>query len=161
MKIVIMGVAGAGKSTLGEALARELGTAFLDADDLHSAENVAWMTSGRPLTDEMRWPWLDACGAAMNEHHAVVLGCSALKRAYRDRLRATVPDLRLVYPHATKALIEKRVAERKGHFMPTQLIDSQFSTLEEPALDENPVIVPATLPVADAVKLASSMLRAK
>lgn len=161
MKAVIMGVAGSGKTTLGVALAQELDALFLDADDLHNPKNVSHMASGRPLTDEMRWPWLDDCAAAMNEHQTVVLGCSALKRAYRDRLRMAVPDLRLVYPRVNKALIRERMARRTGHFMPTRLIDSQFDTLEPPALDENAILVPTTLPVQRAAKLVASILLAK
>jgi len=92
MKIVVMGVAGSGKSTLGAAIAQTLNCTFIDADDLHPAENIAHMSSGKPLTDEMRWPWLDACGAAMAEQDAVVLGCSALKHVYRERLRKFVTE---------------------------------------------------------------------
>lgn len=161
MKVVVMGVAGSGKSTLGLALANELGAIFVDADDLHSAENIAHMASGKPLTDEMRWPWLDACGAALMENEIVVLGCSALKRSYRDRLRQTAPGMRLVYPRVTKDMIRDRVARRTGHFMPERLIDSQFDALEPPTIEEGAVLIPATLPVVRAAQLAASVLLAK
>jgi len=161
MKVVVMGVAGSGKSTLGAEIAKSLGCTFVDADDLHPAENIAHMSSGRPLTDAMRWPWLDACGAAMQGDDPIVLGCSALKRAYRDRLRNAVPELRLVYPHVTEQVIRSRFKQRKGHFMPEALISSQFTTLEAPLTDENPVIVPSTFSIQQAVQLVVSNLLAK
>jgi len=141
MRILVMGVAGSGKSTLGAALAARLGVAFVDADDLHPPENIAAQAAGRPLTDEMRAPWLEACGRVLAEAPGGVLGCSALKRAYRDRLRAFVPDLALVYPEADRALIEARMAARADHFMPVSLLDSQFATLEPPTPDEAPITV--------------------
>ncbi|MDA9208283.1 gluconokinase [Octadecabacter sp.] len=161
MKVVVMGVAGSGKSTLGAAIAKELNCPFIDADDLHPEENITHMSSGRPLTDAMRWPWLDACGASLKENDAVVLGCSALKRSYRDRLRIFVPDLQLVYPNIPEAVIRKRFEGREGHFMPDQLITSQFETLEEPHEDEDATVIAAALSIGQAAKLAASHLLAK
>lgn len=147
-KILVMGVSGSGKSTLGAALASALGGRFIDADDLHPAGNVAHMAAGKPLNDAMRWPWLDACGAALAETKGdAVLGCSALKRSYRDRLRAAVPGLILVYPDAPRALVEARMQARKGHFMPPALLDSQYATLEPPQEDEAPIRVGIDAPV--------------
>ena len=143
--LLIMGVAGAGKSTFGEALSQEFGWPFRDADSFHPPQNVAKMKSGIPLTDEDRWPWLDAIAAWIDSHrqaktHGIVT-CSALKRAYRQRLISGHDDVRLVYLQGEKALIAKRMAARKDHFMPTALLDSQFATLEEPDAGEWPIIV--------------------
>lgn len=159
MKLLVMGVSGSGKSTIGAALAGALGLPFTDADDLHPAQNVAWMASGKPLTDEMRWPWLEACGVALSK--GGVLGCSALKRAYRDRLRAAVPGLVLVYPQADRALIAARLAARQDHFMPPALLDSQFATLEEPGPEEAPIVVSVDQPVAAIVDQIVSAVQAE
>ena len=143
---VVMGVSGSGKSTVGSELAAHLRARFIDADDLHPAENVAHMAAGHPLTDEMRWPWLDKCGqemAAHREDQPVVLACSALKRVYRDRLRNWVPDLVIVYPAADAVVIAERMSHRANHFMPVSLLQSQFATLEEPTEDEAVIRVSA------------------
>jgi len=161
MKLVVMGVSGCGKTTLGVAIAQELDAVFIDADDLHPSENIKHMTAGRPLTDDMRWPWLDRCGAALQETPRIVLGCSALRLSYRNHLRTFAPDLRLVYPRVTKELIVKRFNQRTGHFMPERLIDSQFRTLEPPTIDENPILAPAMLPVQRTAKLVASIVLAK
>src|SRR5262245_4248619 len=120
--IVVMGVSGSGKTTVGAALARRLGAEFLEGDEFHPPENVAKMRSGHPLEDADRWPWLDRIADAMAERAAagrkLVVACSALKRAYRDRLRRRCPDLRLVYLAGGRALIERRIQERRHHFMP-------------------------------------------
>lgn len=158
-KIVVMGVSGSGKSTLGAALADALGAAFIDADDLHPAENVAHMAAGRPLTDAMRWPWLDACAAAMVGGDNVVLACSALRRAYRDRLRGGVSGLTLVYIDAKPALTAQRMAGRADHFMPPALLDSQFATLEPPTAEEAPILCNPALPVAEQVADITAKLR--
>lgn len=153
-----MGVSGSGKSTLGANLAVELGAVFLDADDLHSRENIAHMKAGRPLTNDMRWPWLDVCGQTMGAEPRVVLACSALRRSYRDHLRAIVPDLRLVYPCVTEDIVTARIAKRRGHFMPTSLIQSQFETLEEPDTDEDVIQIPSGLSPAKSAQLAARLL---
>jgi gluconokinase len=140
MIVIVMGVASAGKTTVGEGLARELGWPFRDADSFHPPANVAKMSAGEPLTDEDRWPWLDAIVAWMDARTAAgesgVATCSALKRAYRDRLRLTRADVRFVHLHGVPKLLAERIAGRKGHFMPASLLDSQLATLELPADDE-------------------------
>ena len=134
--IMVMGVSGAGKSTVGRALAVALGAVFLDGDDYHPPENVAHMAAGHPLTDAMRWPWLDTLAAAVQRARTgspVVFACSALKRSYRDHLRAAIPGLQVVYLDAPRTLVADRLALRQGHFMPKALLDSQFAALEIPA----------------------------
>jgi gluconokinase len=136
--LVIMGVTGAGKSTVGTLIASRLGLSFRDADAFHPPANIAKMSGGQPLTDEDRWPWLDAIGAHLAAHRGrgCVVTCSALKRAYRDRLRAAAPTLRFVHLRGDMALVAARQASRQGHFMPASLVASQYATLEAPAPDE-------------------------
>jgi gluconokinase len=143
--LVVMGVSGSGKSTIGDRLAERLGWKYEDGDKFHPASNVAKMSAGQPLTDEDRWPWLQAiadeidrvCGAG---EHAVI-ACSALKRAYRDILVHGRSDVRIIYLKGTQELIASRLALRKHHFMPPGLLASQFRTLEPPDASENPVTV--------------------
>jgi gluconokinase len=134
--VVVMGVAGAGKTTVGKRLAERLGVEFIDGDNLHTAAARAKMGAGRALDDADRWPWLDRIAAALADPAAPrgrVVACSALKRAYRDRLRAGVGTaLRFVYLKADPDLMRARVAGRRGHYMPASLVDSQFATLEPP-----------------------------
>ena len=136
MIVVLMGVCGCGKTTVGRALAQELGWTFVEGDDLHPPENVAKMASGSALTDDDRWPWYDRIVLELRrlaDHgRHVVLACSALKQAYRDRL-VRAGDVRFVYLKGDAATIEPRLAGRKGHFMPASLLASQFAALEEPA----------------------------
>jgi gluconokinase len=140
-----MGVSGAGKSTIAEQLAQRLGWIYEDGDRFHPPGNVAKMSAGHPLTDEDRWPWLQAIADEIDrackagEH--VVIACSALKRGYRDILVHGRRDVRIVYLNGTQQLIAGRLAKRKGHFMPPGLLASQFKTLEPPGAGENPVIV--------------------
>ncbi|MEV1011015.1 gluconokinase [Streptomyces sp. NPDC049881] len=134
-----MGVSGSGKSTVGELLADRLGVPYADADDFHSPANIAKMSAGTPLTDEDRWPWLDAIGAWAAGRAAdggAVVTCSALKRAYRDRLRAAAPGLFFVHLDGSRELIAGRMAAREGHFMPGALLDSQLAALEPLQEDE-------------------------
>ncbi|MET7245705.1 gluconokinase [Methylobacterium sp. EM32] len=143
--VVVMGVAGSGKTTVASLLAGRLGWEFEDGDDFHPQANVEKMQAGTPLTDEDRWPWLAAIAAWIDRlraegRHGVVT-CSALKRAYREILVGDRPDVRLVYLKGDRELIGRRMAARHGHFMPTSLLDSQFRTLEEPAPEENPLVV--------------------
>jgi gluconokinase len=143
--LVVMGVSGSGKSTIADQLAERLGWRFEDGDRFHPASNVAKMSAGQPLTDEDRWPWLQAIADEIDRvcrtgAHAVI-ACSALKRAYRDILVHGRDDVRIVYLKGTQALIADRLAVRKNHFMPSGLLDSQFKTLEPPAASENPVTV--------------------
>jgi len=154
--IVVMGVAGCGKSAVGIALAAALGAVFIEGDRLHPPENVARMASGEPLTDQLREGWLDAIGeriaASVGEGQGVVAACSALKRGYRERLRGFCPDIVFLYLEIDPATARQRVASRKGHFMPASLVDSQFATLEEPAADERAVTVDGTRSVAGILK---------
>ena len=130
--VVVMGVSGSGKTTVGRILAQALDADFVDGDDLHSEEARAKMSQGIALVDEDRWPWLDRVGARLAEG-TVVIACSALKRVYRDRLRAGAgPALRFVYLNATPEAMRARVGSRKGHYMPASLVDSQFAALEPP-----------------------------
>ncbi|HET7456678.1 MAG TPA: gluconokinase [Gemmatimonadaceae bacterium] len=139
---VVMGVAGSGKSVVGAALARALGVEFVDGDDYHSAANVDRMARGIPLTDDDRAGWLRALAARLGEARdagvGLVVACSALKRSYRDVLRAGAApvELRFVYLRGPRALIAERLAGRRGHFMPAALLDSQLEALEEPTPDE-------------------------
>jgi gluconokinase len=133
MIVLVMGVSGVGKTTLGEALARELGWRFLDADDYHPPENVAKMKTGTPLDDADRWPWLSRLNRILQEEPNAVLACSALKERYRERLFQGIADHRTVYLHAALALIAARLAERSHRYMPASLLESQFAALEPPA----------------------------
>ena len=143
--LVLMGVSGCGKTTIGAALAARLGWEFLEGDALHPPANVAKMAAGTPLQDADRWPWLRAIAARIDDWHtrgvSGVVACSALKRAYRDILIGPRVDVRLVYLQGTHDMIAQRLAARRGHFMPPALLDSQFRTLEEPSADEGAMIV--------------------
>ena len=144
--LVVMGVSGSGKSTVGELLADRLGVPFADGDDLHSAENVAKMASGIPLDDVDREPWLQSIAQWVRAHaeSGGVITSSALKRKYRDVLRGDY--VVLVYLAGTRELFASRIAERRGHFMPAALLDSQLATLEPPHTDERFVQIDASLP---------------
>jgi len=142
--MIVMGVSGSGKSTIGALLARRLHWEFEDADWLHPASNVDKMHNGIPLTDDDRGPWLEAVAAWIDDtrrsrEHAVV-ACSALKRRYRDVLIGSRADVRLIYLKGDETLIARRIATRHEHFMPSSLLHSQFEALEEPGPDEAPII---------------------
>jgi len=143
--VVVMGVAGSGKSTIGAALAQALGVPFVEGDDFHPAENRARMAAGIPLTDEDRYGWLRALAGRLAQARqagtGAVLACSALKRAYRDILRAGAPSLRLVFLSGDRAVLAERLAARRGHFMPASLLESQLATLEAPTPDEGAWVV--------------------
>jgi gluconokinase len=145
--VVVMGVSGSGKTTLAERLANKLGWPFVEGDRLHPPANVEKMRQGIPLTDADRAPWLDRIGEELHrwtaEGRSGVLTCSALKRAYRDRIRSARPDVRFVYLKGSEALIKTRAAARHHEYMPASLVRSQFETLEEPAPDEPVVTVDA------------------
>ena len=137
LRLVIMGVSGCGKSSVGAALASRLGIAYRDGDDLHPASNVEKMRQGTSLTDADRWPWLDAVAERLAREAPVILGCSALKRVYRDRIRAGAGGpVTFLHLAGSRELIAARMAARRGHYMPTSLLDSQFATLEPPGADE-------------------------
>jgi gluconokinase len=144
--IIVMGVSGAGKSTVGKLIAAQLDCPFRDADSFHPKANIEKMSRGEPLTDDDRWPWLHAIAAWIAEHRAAgtmcVVTCSALKRAYRDIITSRQSaDVRLVFLQGDFDLIAARLKARKGHFMPPALLRSQFAALEEPAADEHALTV--------------------
>ena len=141
--VIVMGVSGSGKSSVGLLLAKQLGVPFRDADDLHPAANVAKMAAGHPLTDADRWPWLARVGSelAAAEPNGLVIACSALKRSYRDAIRAVEPAVRFVHLSGSRDLLVSRMAGREGHFMPLSLLDSQLATLEPLHPDEPGVTV--------------------
>lgn len=149
--IIVMGVAGSGKTTIGEKLAQRLGWPYEDGDKFHPKANVEKMSAGHPLTDEDRWPWLRAIAKEIDKVGAqgghVVIASSALKRAYRDVLMHGRGDVRIVYLDGTQDLIARRLKARKGHFMPPTLLDSQFKALQPPGADEHPITVSIDAPV--------------
>lgn len=139
--IVVMGVSGSGKTTVGAALAQRMAVPFLDADTLHPPANIAKMRAGEPLTDADRHPWLERVGAWLAEHGDGVAGCSSLKRSYRDQLRKHNDTARFLHLHGTPELIAARLQARSAHFMPAALLQSQFDALEPLAPDESGVVV--------------------
>jgi gluconokinase len=149
--LVVMGVSGSGKSTVADRLAVRLGWRYEDGDSFHPPSNVAKMSAGQPLTDEDRWPWLQAIADEIDRLSAAgeraVIACSALKRAYRAVLVHGRDDVRIVFLDGTQDLIAARLAARKGHFMPPGLLASQFKTLERPVADERPIIASIDAPV--------------
>jgi len=157
-----MGVAGCGKSSVGQELARELGLPLIEGDDFHSTANVAKMRAGVPLTDDDRAEWLATLTDQLRIHGqtGVVLTCSALRQRYRNQLRQGVADLRFVHLRLDKALSLQRVGARPGHFFSATLVDSQFAALEDPAGEPGVVTVDAALPLADVVAQAAAALRA-
>ena len=148
MIVLVMGVAGVGKTTIGEALASALGARFIDADDYHPPENVAKMKAGIPLQDADRWPWLQRLNRALREEANAVLACSALKEAYRRRLGEGVTDFKVVFLHATPELIRERMKMRQHRYMPPALLDSQLATLEPPT---DAIAIDVAAPLADSI----------
>ena len=147
---LVIGVSGVGKTAMARRLANHLGGAFLDADDFHPPANVKAMSEGHPLDDAMRAPWLDNCAEALEAHRArgdVAMACSALKRSYRDHLRARVARLGIVYLSASFEVVEARMSRRRGHYMPVSLLRSQFDALEPPGRDERAIEVDAEKPI--------------
>jgi carbohydrate kinase (thermoresistant glucokinase family) len=150
-RVVLMGVCGCGKTTVGRVLAARLGLPFIEGDELHPPANVARMAAGVPLTDADREGWLQAVGAALAAApQGAVASCSALKRRYREQLRAQVGGLRFVHLHGEPALLAERLATRQGHYMPAALLPSQLQILEPPAADEAALTLPITA-TADAL----------
>ena len=157
--VVVMGVAGTGKSSVAVPLAQQLGAAFLEADEFHPPVNVEKMTAGHPLDDSDREPWLDALVVAVREQHAaghpVVMTCSALRRRYRDHLRRADPSMVFLHLHGDSQLILQRMQSR-DHFMPPILLESQLAALEEPDDDERHAVVDVTAPLADVIEEAAA-----
>ncbi len=158
-RIVVMGVSGCGKSTVGALLAVRLGVPFVDADDLHPPANVAKMAAGIPLTDDDRWPWLRLVGAELaSASDGLVVACSALRYAYRDVLRSFVPDVYFVHLAGPREVLASRLSHRVHHFMPLALLDSQLSTLEPLRADELGVTLDLTLPADELARRAMDSL---
>ncbi len=161
--VVVMGVSGSGKTTVGAGIAGALGLAFVDGDSLHAPESVARMAAGNALRDEDRWPWLDRIGACLADAAAaprgLVIACSALKRAYRDRIRAAAPGVRFVFLDGPAGLIASRMADRQSHYMPPALLASQLQTLEPPGADESDALrFDVALPAPEIVRQATATL---
>jgi gluconokinase len=162
--VVVMGVSGSGKSTVGRQLAERLGLDFLEGDDFHPPENVARMAAGIALNDSDRVGWLNALASRLTQalvlERGLVVSCSALKRGYRDLLRRAAPDLQLVYLEGPFELLAARMAARPGHYMPASLLQSQYEALEPPAADEAPLVFKVEQPadsIVDALALAFTL----
>ena len=163
LRLIVMGVSGCGKSTMASALGERLGLDMVDGDDLHLPESVAKMRAGIALQDADRWPWLDRIGAylAQAQSPGRVVACSALKRAYRDRIRLHAGEVCFLFLHGDFELIQNRMQQRVGHYMQPGLLTSQFQALEIPQTDESDVItLPITEPVADLLTQALAGLQA-
>ncbi len=158
--LVVMGVSGCGKSTVGHAIAQQLGLPMVDGDDLHAPESVARMKAGQPLTDTDRWPWLDRVGQRLAASEpGLVIACSALRRSYRDRIRLHAGKVRFLFLDGPQDLIARRLQQRSGHYMPATLLDSQFSTLERPGPQESDIVrIDIDRPVSDLVAAALAAL---
>ncbi|MEY4410512.1 MAG: hypothetical protein RLZ69_86 [Actinomycetota bacterium] len=154
MRMVVMGVSGCGKSSVGEEIARLTAAHFVDGDDLHPAANKAKMGAGIPLDDEDRWPWLDKVGATLAAPEGAIVACSALKKVYRDRIRAVAPDTIFVHLDGSRDLLWERMSARQNHFMPVSLLDSQLAILEPLGVDEKGVTLSITESVPRLARLA-------
>lgn len=150
MRLVVMGVSGCGKSSVGAGLAAALGQRFVDGDSLHPAANIAKMAQGIALTDDDRAPWLAEVGAVLHDQGGVI-ACSALKRSYRDLIRATAGEVSFLYLRGRRETLLSRMSLRPGHFMPTALLDSQLATLEEPQPDEPHLVADIETPLAQII----------
>ena len=162
--VVVMGVSGSGKTTIGTLVAHELGVQFIDGDSLHPLENVQKMAAGTPLDDDDRWPWLEIVGRTLHEHgerrKGLVVACSALKRVYRERIRSQAPSALFLHLDGTVEVLTRRIEGRSGHFMPAALLESQIETLEPLAQEEGGYVLNIDQPVADMVDDAVTRLRA-
>lgn len=160
--LVVMGVSGCGKTSVGRQLAHTLGLEFIEGDELHPPRNVALMAAGTPLTDADRADWLATIAARLGRAHAagqgLVVSCSALKRSYRDVLRAACPGLRFIYLHGPAVLLRERLKSRTGHYMPPSLLDSQLATLEPPEADEAAIPIDISPPTPQVVAAALDRL---
>ncbi len=156
---VVMGVTSCGKTTLGEALAKALQVRFVEGDKLHPPANIAKMSSGQPLTDDDRWPWLTKVGEQLQGTDGVIASCSSLKRAYRDLITAKAArPVMFIHLHGSRQLLAERIAARTDHFMPATLLDSQLATLEMPGAGENFVGIDIALPLEEQVAQVSRAL---
>jgi gluconokinase len=159
IRVIIMGVSGCGKSSVGKGLSLLLGVPYRDGDDLHPAANVEKMRAGQPLTDSDRWPWLDRVAAVLAHDAPVIVGCSALRRTYRDRLRAGAGGpVTFVHLTGPRELIAKRMSARSGHYMPLSLLDSQIAALEPPGPNEA-LTIDIDQPLAAIIAIAAKGLR--
>lgn len=157
-RVVVMGVSGSGKSTVGALVAARLGVPFRDADDLHPLANVEKMSRGIPLTDEDRAPWLDAVGAQLAAAPmGMVMACSALRQTYRDAIRVAAPDTVFAHLHGTQELLAERIGARRDHFMPPTLLESQLATLEAPGDEEGVTVAIASDPDHIAQEIAAKL----
>jgi gluconokinase len=153
LRLILMGVAGCGKTSVGQALSARLGVPYRDGDDLHPAGNVEKMQAGVALNDADRWPWLDRVAQALAEEAPLIIGCSALKRSYRDRIRQGAGGaVQIVHLSGSRAQIAARMAARSGHYMPLSLLDSQFAALEVPGADEGAMTVDIGQPLEAVVE---------
>jgi len=163
MILVVMGVSGCGKTTVGQALAHHLGCEFAEGDQFHSPQNVAKMAAGTPLTDDDRWGWLQTLSARMAQARvkgqSLVLSCSALRKPYRDILREGAPKAWFVHLHGNIDLLQQRMASRPGHYMPPSLLQSQLDTLEMPEADERVVSLDIATPLSEMVISVMSAVR--
>jgi gluconokinase len=158
--IVVMGVSGCGKTTIGALVAHELGLPFTDGDSLHPVENIAKMAAGTPLNDDDRAPWLQIVGQELaSSANGLVVACSALKRSYRDAIRAKAPDVVFLHLDGSREVLGSRLEGRSGHFMPTALLDSQLATLEAIGDDERAVVIDISAPVPELVSDAVERLQ--
>jgi gluconokinase len=156
---VVMGVTSCGKTTLGEALAKALQVKFVEGDSLHPPANIAKMSSGQPLNDEDRWPWLSKVGESLRGSEGIITSCSSLKKIYRDLIVAEAArPVMFIHLDGPREVLAARIAARKGHFMPPSLLDSQLATLERLSAGENFVTVPIAVALEDQVALASKAL---
>lgn len=156
---VVMGVASCGKTSVGELLAEKLNAHFIEGDRLHPATNVAKMAAGNALTDDDRWPWLNAVGESLAGREASVASCSALKRVYREAItKAAHRPVYFIYLHGSRELLEKRIGARTGHFMPASLLNSQLQTLQEPAADERALKLDIAMSIGELVSAARNWL---
>ena len=161
--VIVMGVTSCGKTSVGERLAKKLNCSFIEGDRLHPAANIAKMSAGTPLNDADRWPWLEIIGKAMkaecDKGHGVVASCSALKKTYRQKLAEAVErPIAFIHLYGSRDLLASRMANRKGHFMPTSLLDSQLATIEVPGTDENALHLDVILPVDELVRRSKAYL---
>jgi carbohydrate kinase (thermoresistant glucokinase family) len=154
-----MGVSGCGKTSVGLALAQKLHARFVDADDLHPAANKAKLSAGIPLNDDDRWPWLDAVASNLEEQESTIVACSALKKAYRDRILSAAPGTVFVHLNGSREVLAERLGNRKGHFMPASLLDSQLATLEPLGRLEPGLVIDIDQPIEAIVSAATAALR--